>query len=191
MRAAVRAFATITAAFFAAPALALTFVFASPAAADVVGKPRIVDGDTLEVAGQDVRLHGIDAPESQQTCKVDGKGYYCGSLATEALRDLIGGRRVRCEQTDTDRYGRVVAICYGPEGTDLNGAMVAAGWALAYRRYSTRYIDEEAAAEEAGRGVWRGAFVPPWDWRDGARLSRSGSGSYTGGDRDCADFDSW
>lgn len=171
-------------------ALTLVIAFATPAAADVAGTPRIVDGDTLEIAGQDVRLHGIDAPESRQKCKADGKRYPCGRRATQALRELIHGRQVRCEQTDTDRYGRIVAICYGPEGTDLNGALVAAGWALAYRRYSTRYVDEEAAARDAGRGLWRGEFVPPWDWRRGERLS--GATVFHGDtDRDCADFDSW
>ena len=57
-------------------------------------------------------------------------------------------------------------------GEDLNAAMVAAGWALAYRRYSTAYAGEEASARAARRGRWQGAFVPPWDHRAGERLAR-------------------
>ena len=56
-----------------------------------------------------------------------------------------------------------LGICYAADGTDLNG------W-LAYRKYSTTYVPEEAQARAAQAGLWAGAFVPPWDWRRGARL---------------------
>jgi hypothetical protein len=59
------------------------------------------------------------------------------------------------------------------------------GWALAYRRYSRAYVAEERAAENAGRGIWRGDFVEPWDWRDGKRLGQATKTR----DRDCGDFD--
>ena len=50
---------------------------------DLKGKPRIVDGDTIEIGGTKIRLHGIDAPESKQTCqKADGSDYRCGEMAT-------------------------------------------------------------------------------------------------------------
>ena len=71
-------------------------------------------------------------------------------------------RPVTCEERDIDRYGRVVAVC-SVAGEDLNAWMVSEGLALAYRRYSLDYVGAEQAAEEAGRGVWSGEFVPPWE----------------------------
>lgn len=68
-----------------------------------------------------------------------------------------------------DRYGRVVAVCY-VQGNDVNGWLVGNGWALAYRRYSLDYVAQERAAQAARIGVWRGEFVPPWEWRRGKRL---------------------
>jgi hypothetical protein len=75
---------------------------------------------------------------------------------------------VACEPRDTDRYGRIVAVCRSG-GEDLNAWLVSQGWALAYRRYSTTYVDEEDIARAALLGVWRGAFTAPWDWRRGMR----------------------
>ncbi len=136
----------------------------------MAGIPRVIDGDTIEVHGQRIRLHGIDAPESAQRCIVRGKTYPCGEIAAGALKDLTAGIEVRCEQVDVDRYGRVVATCYDNHDFDVNRNMVYTGWALAYRRYSTRYVATEDDAREAGRGLWRGVFVAPWDWRRGKRL---------------------
>ena len=73
------------------------------------------------------------------------------------------------EERDRDRYGRVVAVCRAA-GEDLNAWMVSQGWALAYRQYSRDYVGEEADARAARRGIWRGDFVEPWDWRPGERL---------------------
>ena len=134
------------------------------------GRARVVDGDSLALAGERIRLHGIDAPESAQTCRASGARWRCGERATRGLRERIGARTVACEERDRDRYGRVVAVCRAG-GVDLNAWMVAQGWALAYRRYSRAYVDEEAAARSARRGLWRGDFVAPWDWRRGERLA--------------------
>ena len=117
---------------------------------------RVVDGDTLVVGEERVRLHGIDAPELDQPQ---------GPAARRALIELAAGQPVDCERLDTDRYGRAVAWCRTPDGTDLGGWLVARGLALAYRRYSDEYVDEETAARRARRGVWAGDFVPPWEWR--------------------------
>ena len=69
-------------------ALALTLcLLATPALADVAGVARVIDGDTIEVHGQRIRLHGIDAPESRQLCFIDGKPWQCGKDATNALAD--------------------------------------------------------------------------------------------------------
>ncbi len=139
------------------------------AAATLSGSARVVDGDTLDVGGTRVRLHGIDAPESGQRCRSAGQAWACGREASRALAAFIGSRAVACHERDRDRYGRVVAVCR-LDGRNMNAWMVAQGWALAYRRYSLDYVQAEAAARAARRGVWRGEVVAPWDWRRGTRL---------------------
>ena len=145
------------------------------AAADITGKPRVIDGDTIAIAGQRIRLHGIDAPESKQTCLAEGRRWACGRNATFAVAELIGRNWVTCRRRDVDRYKRVVAVCNvaGPEGPNINRWIVSRGWALAYRRYSTDYVAAETEARKARIGIWRGKFVAPWDWRRGERLALS------------------
>ena len=90
-------------------------------------------------------------------------------LATPALADKIARRPVTCEDLGRDRYKRIIARCT-VAGEDLGEWMVSQGMALAYRRYSLDYVDEEADARAARRGIWTGEFVPPWEWRRGKRL---------------------
>ena len=52
-----------------------------------------------------------------------------------------------------------------PVTGDIAAKMVRQGWALAYRRYSTDYVNDEKAARVARKGIWRGEFMLPWDWR--------------------------
>ena len=128
--------------------------------ADLSGRARVIDGDTIEVGTVRVRLHGADAPESAQSCLAGGERWPCGQRATEALDRRIGGRTVACSERDRDRYGRIVAVCrHG--GRDVNAWLVGQGWALAYRRYSRAYVNEESSARAERRGIWRGEFVPP------------------------------
>jgi endonuclease YncB( thermonuclease family) len=137
-------------------------------AADLSGNPRIVDGDTLHINKTKIRLHGIDAPESKQTCAADSVEWPCGQDATKALADVINDQPVICKGDKRDRYKRLIAVCYVGE-TDLNAWMVRKGWALAYRRYSKDYVDEETAARDDRVGMWRGEFAPPWEWRRSKR----------------------
>jgi endonuclease YncB( thermonuclease family) len=150
--------------FVALLLITLPAVYASEAES-ISGTPRIVDGDTLVIDGTRIRLHGIDAPETKQTCQRDGIDWLCGQEASKALRDYVGDTDLRCERLDTDRYGRMVARCYRPDGTDIGEWMVSNGWALAYRRYSIEYVDDETTAETAERGLWAGEFIEPWEWR--------------------------
>lgn len=124
----------------------------------------VVDGDTLVLGGERVRLWGIDAPEDGQPCERDGKLYDCGASAQAALLELVAGRDLWCEARDRDRYGRTVAVCRigALDGPDVGAELVRAGWAIDYRRYSKgRYAREEASARRAGRGLWEGRFVSP------------------------------
>ena len=131
----------------------------------LVGTASVIDGDTLEIHGQRIRLLGIDAIEGRQTCTLPGgKTWRCGRDASFALADRIGRAPVACHPRDIDRYGRVVAVCE-QGGEDLNAWMVEQGWALAYRRYSKAYVRNEARAAAAHRGIWVSEFQPPWEWR--------------------------
>ena len=114
----------------------LAAAFSPAAYAQLSGPASVTDGDSLKVSGHRVRLHGIDAPESAQTCRAGGKPWSCGKTAASALRKRLAGRPVVCEERDRDRYGRIVAVCR-VAGEDVNAWMVSQGWALAYRKYST------------------------------------------------------
>lgn len=154
-------------------ALILIATLAQPVTAavaeNITGVPSVIDGDTIDIHGQRIRLHGIDAPESKQICVSGGEKYRCGQRAALALSDRIGRGSVTCEAKDTDRYGRVVAVCFkGQE--DLNGWLVSEGLAVAYRRYSQVYVTHEVQAKSMPLGLWAGEFVMPWDWRRGKRL---------------------
>uniref|UniRef100_A0A1D1ZRL6 TNase-like domain-containing protein n=2 Tax=Auxenochlorella protothecoides TaxID=3075 RepID=A0A1D1ZRL6_AUXPR len=143
---------------------------ACSAAEVLIGTPRVIDGDTLEVAGTRVRLFGIDAPEKKQAC-LDGRGesYLCGQAATSALREVIGDAPVACTVKTKDMYRRSVAVCTvvrpGERPLDLNAWLVEEGHAVAYRRYSKDFVPAELRAQEAKRGIWAGRFELPEGWR--------------------------
>ena len=91
----------------------LVSLFASHAHADVTGKPRVVDGDTIQINQTKIRLHGIDAPEMKQTCRTSkGREQMCGVLAKQALEKLVRGQDVTCKGDTRDRYKRLIAVCY-------------------------------------------------------------------------------
>ncbi len=125
------------------------------------GRPTVNDGDSLTLAGQRIRLLGIDAPEYDQVCHRAGVGYACGRRARDALVDIIGGRAVTCSGWGRDRYGRLLASCMAGDSA-LNRMMVETGWAVAYGDFAT----EETAARDRGLGLWAGAFERPHDWRE-------------------------
>ncbi len=157
----------------AAIAAAAAIVFLCPVAgcardgsgAVLSGTVTVIDGDTIEVGGARVRLFGIDAPETGQMCRRAKGGWPCGQYATVALDRIAGGKQATCKVQATDSYDRAVAVCV-VAGRDLGGEQVRAGWAVAYRRYSRRYGDDEDEARRARRGIWQGTFEKPWDWRE-------------------------
>lgn len=143
---------------------------AAPLAAETVtGPARVIDGDTVEIGGLHIRLHGIDTPESGQICETgNGVRFDCGAVATSALSEMIGRGSVACSGSEIDRYGRLVAVCRTGQH-DLNAEMVEQGYALAYLRYSSDYLLHQDRAKAAGRGFWSGTMQAPSAYRAEAK----------------------
>lgn len=127
---------------------------------DVEGHATAIDGDSLYVAGREVRLIGIDAPEAQQICRRGGAKWECGEAATQELAGLISGQIVYCQGLELDQHGRLLALC-NAGNLDLNKEMVQRGLAVSYGRYSA----EEREAANANKGLWAGEFERPRVWR--------------------------
>ena len=125
------------------------------------GRPMIIDGDSLVLAGRRVRLLGLDAPELAQMCQAGGSDKACGTMARRALREIIGGQVVHCEIDGEDRYERLLARCF-LGGGDIGDMLVGAGWAVATDDYAL----SEADARAAGAGIWSMQFMEPADWRE-------------------------
>ena len=128
--------------------------FSNTIAEEISGIPKIVDGDTVHINENKFRLEGIDAPEMKQQCKKESlkissiigltfyKDYSCGKVSKEKLISKIGGSKIKCIFTTKDRYKRYIATCY-KEKINLNQWMVRNGYAIAYRRYSKKYVPDE------------------------------------------------
>lgn len=131
----------------------------------IQGTASVIDGDTIEIRGERIRLDAIDAPESSQLClDAASKRYRCGQKSALALADMIGRSVVSCKPKGRDRYKRVIAVCFKGE-TNLKAWMVFQGWAVAYRKYGDDYIPQEEEARLARRGIWAGYLEMPWEWR--------------------------
>ncbi|MCW0399248.1 thermonuclease family protein (plasmid) [Xanthomonas sontii] len=137
---------------------------AAAAAGAIIGVPQVIDGDTLQLNGQRIRLYAIDAPEIRQTCLHRTGEWDCGNRAGLWLQQLIAGNEVFCTSQGSDRSGNVIASCMVGE-TDLGGAMVKNGWALAYRSVSKTYVIAETDAKRKRLGLWDSQFAMPWDFR--------------------------
>lgn len=136
-------------------------VSASAIAGELIGHPEIVDGDTIVIDGQRVRLLGMDTPEYDQEY---------GRDATEALTTLVAGRELRCEWSERDQYDRLLAWCYPPTNSgnwskvSVNKAMVRQGYAAAYLQYGDQLAGTMHTAMKDCRGMWKSAGLP-WCWR--------------------------
>jgi endonuclease YncB( thermonuclease family) len=131
----------------------------------IVGRAWVVDADTIHIGRTRIRLEGIDAPETDQSCRdANGRAWLCGQAATRHLRERTRGQILTCRPRAFDRYGRVVATCSLPDGAELNAWLVRQGWALV-SGFTRAYASEEAEAKAERRGIWAGSFVAPWEWR--------------------------
>ena len=142
----------------------LVFCFNQAYGKTIYGKAKIIDGDTIHIGNNKIRLHAIDAPETKQRCTKNGKKWNCGLESTRFLKNLIGNDEIECKTKGQDRYKRYIGVCY-KDKIDLNSKMVINGWAIAYRYYSTDYVTEEEIAKSKKIGIWYGEFEDPYLFR--------------------------
>ena len=154
----------------------LLVLFSNSIAEEISGIPEVVDGDTIHIDNYKFRLEGIDAPEMRQQCKKESfkisffigftfyKDYSCGRVSKEKLITKIDTTEIKCISSSKDRYKRYIATCYKGK-TNLNQWMVRNGFAIAYRRYSKKYVPDEEFAKENKLGLWKGKFMEPEKWR--------------------------
>lgn len=129
------------------------------------GRARVIDGDTLQINGQRVRLLGLDAPEVGQLCtKMTGEVFDCGAKSAYELETFIGKRGLNCRGKKYDSYGRLLASCT-VEGQDLGQFLVLRGWAVTYGDSAYRYTSDERMAKAERAGLWATYFDMPWLWR--------------------------
>ena len=145
-------------------------------AEEISGIPKIIDGDTVHINNYKFRLEGIDAPEMKQQCKKESfkisstigfsfyKDYNCGQVSKAKLKAKINGSKIKCISTSKDKYKRYIATCFKGE-TNLNRWMVRNGHAIAYRKYSKKYVAHEDIAKKDKLGLWSGTFEMPWEYR--------------------------
>ena len=131
---------------------------------EILGFARIIDGDTIVINSKKIRLEGIDAPETKQKCEKNLKKYYCGKKSTKELKKKISDFLINCSISGVDKYKRYLGTCFKKK-TNLNKWMVRNGYAVAYKRYSEKYIIDEKYAREKRLGLWSGIFIRPEKWR--------------------------
>tara|TARA_B100000242_G_scaffold38550_1_gene23063 strand:- start:768 stop:1295 length:528 start_codon:yes stop_codon:yes gene_type:complete len=139
----------------------------------ISGIAKVIDGDTLRIDKKKIRLFGIDAPEKKQQCRRSslsisfltfGKDYPCGQISADRLRKKINDKLVICKYSSKDRYKRFIAECFLNK-TNINAWMVQTGHAVAYKKYSKKFVAQEIFAKKEKLGLWSGTFEMPWNWR--------------------------
>ncbi len=126
------------------------------------GDVRIVDGETLALGEQVVRLSGMSAPMRGEVCRrADGESFDCGGASAAALMRLVVGRPVTCRIVGRDAFGRGIGHCEAG-GTDLGRTLVGSGFAVAT---GSAMRNAETAARQGGSGLWANRSGSPQDWR--------------------------
>ena len=145
-------------------ALAAVFVAAPLEAQTLTGPATVIDGDTIDMTGTRIRLLGIDAPESAQGCTREGQPWACGEEATNSLREIVEGQRVRCMAQGVDVYGRTLATCEAA-GIDIAREAARRGMAIALDNAPEDYHAAVNIARQFRHGMWAGEFEQPSAWR--------------------------
>ena len=127
-------------------------------------KVKIVDGDTIYLKNEKIRFSGIDTPEIKQTCNKNNETIKCGIQAKELLINKIGNNKVKCIKNGIDKYNRILAECF-VNNQSISKYLVREGYAFAYRKYSTKYVQDEDYAKKNKKGMWAMTFEYPWDYR--------------------------
>lgn len=131
----------------------------------ITGSVKVINGDTLMMNGYYIRLYGVDAPESDQTCaNKTGRSYHCGRVAATWLRDWLMDNQIECRIMQQDKNGNMVGTCSLGQ-YDIGAALVNAGWAIAYTKYTDIYVPYQEEAMNRRDGLWQGKFYEPEDWR--------------------------
>jgi len=140
----------------------------------ISGKTDVIDGDTIKIKDQSIRLVGIDAPEKKQLCKKPylslfiftfSKSYPCGETSTNSLKKFINNQIILCKiEEKKDFFKRYLGTCF-KDKSNINSWLVKNGYALAFRKYSKKYLNEELYAKNNKIGLWQGTFQMPWEWR--------------------------
>jgi endonuclease YncB( thermonuclease family) len=131
----------------------------------IIGTATVVDSDGMRVGGTSIMLWGIESVERGQFCNIDGQAWDCYAAAVRALETISSVAEVTCHPVAApDPYGRVLAVCF-VDGSDINEALVRAGFALAKRDETEDYVPAEGAAKAEGIGLWQGQFMHPADFR--------------------------
>jgi len=130
----------------------------------ITGNAKVIDGDTIHIGSNKIRLHGIDAPETNQTCEKNNTTWPCGKESAKALINFINNQKVICDVKGTDQYKRYISVCF-VNNWDINKFMVKNGWAIAYRYYSKDYTVSEDKAKKNKVGIWQGSFQEPYLFR--------------------------
>ena len=151
-----------------------TIFIISPAYSETIsGKALVIDGDTIKIDSNKIRLFGIDAPEKKQKCQKPwlsisfltfNNNYQCGVISTNKLKSKVNNKFIMCKSNNKDRYNRFIAECY-KDKTNINRWMVLNGYAVAYKKYSKKFVSDENLAKKDKLGLWVGTFEMPWDWR--------------------------
>lgn len=122
---------------------------------------KVVDGDSLEMGGNRIRLLGIDAPEYLQYCfDKNNKKYDCGIKSREYLFSLTKSADFYCKSKEKDKYGRDLSICYA-DGKNVNKLMIKNGWAIPYRTKNPLYYTAQIEAKNNKNGIYQGKFISP------------------------------
>ena len=148
--------------------------FFIPANSEIIsGKAITIDGDTIKIKNKKIRLHGIDAPEIKQLCQRTflsififsfQENYKCGEISKKKLEKYVKNNIIKCKVEGIDGYKRILGTCY-KNTININSRMVRNGYAVAYKKYSKKYLSVEREAKREELGLWKGKFDMPWDWR--------------------------